>query len=127
MTSILVMTQHPTRIHPFVPASLLDVWRDNNSDEFEGNGGTSQIGQRGDGGGDSGAENYGVSEDIGSSSKTFVLQDGGHERNRAFHAVRKDSTLAASKLYATAVRVDGGEKYCNVLRFYHNLPRSLYT
>lgn len=41
--------------------------------------------------------------------------------------MRIDTRSAVSQDHATAVRVPGGDKFCNIVRFYHNLPKQLDT
>lgn len=54
------------------------------------------------------------------------MADGGGEGPASCHAIWDDSRNSANILHALAVRVSGGDKICNILRFYHDLPRSIH-
>lgn len=137
MSAITVMSQHLARIHPFVPASLLKAGRDEEIDEDErlpeNREEASSIGpdryiSRNDI--ESAADKHSNDEGGGSGHEAcdrFVVQDVGKEGHGAFRAVRKDTASTTSKLYATAVRVASGDKYCSVIRFFDDLPHHFPT
>lgn len=114
ISSIFVMPENISRVHPFVAASLLRPGREDLIYEFDGGIKAGLIR-------DSGRTSPELRSGDDDSPAHFVIAGAGGEGHSAFHAVEKTTPRAASCTEAITVRIPNREKFCKLVRFYHDL------
>lgn len=124
LSSIFVMPNHMIRCHPYVAKSALNPAR-NDEQEQHGNGSTD------DGNGAESALDRGeqVDETINGHmeadrTSSFIIDDDGAMDHCPYTAVG-EVERGSQVLNACTVREPSGDKFCNVLRFMHELPPSV--